>query len=246
MIDTASGRYILLSKHDYISQALMEKGQWEKFLVDFIGVLLRERPGDVLDIGANLGAIAVPVARAFPDSHVYCFEAQRFVYQQLCGNAVLNNLPNIYPFHLAIGGPEDDGQMMDVPIPDYARDDNIGAISVDSRVNAHEGKTYERHEKVALAAVDSLGLANISVIKIDIEGYEYKALRGMERMLAANGYPSIIFEIWRDEKYPWMKEEKEAMRAFLEKLGYKVTIFDQFTIGIARHDSMPPLEFGIK
>ena len=54
----------------------------------------------VLDIGANLGAYAIPVAKKIASARgvVYAYEPQRIVYYQLCGNIFLNSLDNVHAF----------------------------------------------------------------------------------------------------------------------------------------------------
>mgnify|MGYP000656229241 CR=1 FL=1 len=148
---------------------------------------------------------------------------------------VLNGATNIYPFHMAIGGLEDDGRMVDIPIPDYASEQNVGSVSLDARVNEAGGRAYQAYEKVAMAAMDTLGLTDISLVKIDVEGYELKVLEGMQVMLAANNYPAVVFELWRDGQFPWVAQERAGITALLQSWGYKVDIIERVTMGVARH-----------
>lgn len=243
IIDTKTGRYIAMSRNDLIASFLEKNGHWEEHIVQMLKAFLQHLGGDLVDVGANMGAVAIPVALAFPKSRVYCFEAQRIVYQQLCGNAVLNQAYNVYPYHLAIGAPEDAGTMIDVPFPDYARDTNIGSISLDNRVNKAEGFEFDRYESVTQMPLDALGLTNIGVVKIDVEGMELKVLQGMKEMLRANNFPAIVFEIWRDAKYDWVQNEKEEIVNLLEALDYRLDIHQTATLGIAQHKSKTYINF---
>jgi len=49
----------------------------------------------VIDVGANIGAITVPLAKAVPDGLVISFEPQRITNQILGANAQLNSLSNV-------------------------------------------------------------------------------------------------------------------------------------------------------
>lgn len=243
IIDTKAGRYIAMSRNDLIASFLEKNGHWEEHIVQMLQAFIKHLGGDLVDIGANMGAVAIPVAVMFPESRVYCFEAQRIVYQQLCGNAVLNQAYNVYPYHLAIGAPEDAGTMIDVPFPDYARDTNIGSISLDDRVNKAEEFEFDRYEKVTQMPLDSLGLTNIGVVKIDVEGMELKVLQGMKEMLRANNFPAVVFEIWRDTKYDWVQGEKDEIIKLLESMDYHVEIHQTATLGIAQHKSKTYIKF---
>lgn len=236
IINTKSGRYIGFSGCDLITRQLQSTGTWEPHLTGALMDLLRADKGDFVDIGANMGAVSIPLALAFPDRRFYCFEAQRLVYQQLCGNAVLNACFNIYPYHLAIGAPTEEGEMIAVPVPDYATAHNIGGVSLDPRIAQVDGQGVEH---VALLSLDSLGLRNISVIKIDVEGMELAVIKGMLGMLRDNDFPSILFETWRDEKYEWVEAERREICALLEEMGYRVDIFSRITTGVAQHTSRP-------
>ena len=241
IIESKSGRYIIFSEKDHISEHIMKHGAWEEHSFQILCSLLDNKLGDFLDIGANMGALSIPLARVYPKRKFYCFEAQRQVYQQLCGNAVLNATTNIYPYHMAIGNPQGQGETISVPVPDYFRDANIGSVTLDKRIDLANGWTYDAYENVALLKIDDLGLANIGVIKIDVEGMELDVLRGMKETLMRCNYPSILFEIWRDEKYDWVEAEKNEIVKFLKELDYRVDLFPSVTTGMAQHKDTPQL-----
>lgn len=237
VINSKSGSYIVFSDNDLITSFLIKKGEWESHIVGLLSVFLEQSNGDMIDVGANMGAITVPLAMKYSQRRFYCFEAQRLVYQQLCGNAVLNGAFNIYPYHLAIGSLDDMGTMIDVPVPDYARDANIGSISLDKRVVEANGDSFTSFEKVSLVPMDALGMTNIGAIKIDVEGMELSVIKGMLETLKNNNYPPVLFEVWAPKKYQWVAQEQSEIKTILEALGYVVTIYDKAKLGIAQHNS---------
>lgn len=237
VISTQSGTFIILSRDEAVAAELIRVGIWESPVLAVLNVLLSLYPGDVVDVGANMGAIAVPMAKMRPNSKFYAFEPQRIVYQQLCGNAVLNAVQNLYPYNLAVGGPDDDGRMLDIPLHDFNLDPTSGTMSFDARVNEAQGRHYDAYEKVAMVSLDSLGLTNIAVVKIDVEGYELKVMQGMMKMLEANNFPAVVFEVWREGTFTWVMEDRAAIVALLEGAGYDVTIMENFTMGVAQHKS---------
>ena len=67
-------------------------------------VLALVQPGDrVLDIGANMGTVTVPLAKALPQYQFISYEPQKHVYYQLCGNVALNDLYNVDVRNKALG-----------------------------------------------------------------------------------------------------------------------------------------------
>src|SRR5205085_1345446 len=59
----------------------------------------------VVDAGANIGLVAVPIAQQIKQRRglVYAFEVQRMMCYALCGSAALNDLDNLFVFHKGLG-----------------------------------------------------------------------------------------------------------------------------------------------
>src|SRR5690348_6502662 len=87
----------------YIGRSLTEYGEYSEGEVDLFRQVLR--PGDVaLDIGANLGAHTLPLARLVePSGRIFAFEPQRILFQILCANVALNEIPNVHALPFALG-----------------------------------------------------------------------------------------------------------------------------------------------
>lgn len=123
------------------------------------------QPGDtVVDVGANLGTVTLPLARRVgPEGRVYSFEPQRQVFQCLCATLALNGIGNVQAWPLAVGA--EPGVARIAP-PASA---NLGAARL---VNDGQGET------VRVVTLDSLQLQACALIKVDVEGMEYDVLRG--------------------------------------------------------------------
>lgn len=231
--------YLLFATTDLISTALYLTDGWEPHLVDISRVFHQAatRPL-VLDIGANLGAYAVPVAKEIQarGGVVYAYEPQRIVYYQLCGNAVLNRLDNLLAYNNAVG---DQPCTVFIPDMDLSRQPNVGGFSLVKTYREAQGvesAMLEGGHHVPMVALDDLDLpASPCVIKIDVEGYELEVLQGGLKFLEHHGYPPFLFEAWNRE---WYAPQKEALLRLITSLGYRVqTILkDNF---IAQHPSHP-------
>lgn len=136
--------------------------------------LLRQtcRAGDwVVVAGANIGTVAVPMARHIGgDGRLFAFEPQRLTHQLLCGNLALNQIENTLAPQRALG---DRMAMTRVESIGYGQPANYGAVRVG----------VERGEPVEMVTVDSLSLPRLDLLVADVEGYEEAVLRGAEATL---------------------------------------------------------------
>ncbi len=178
-------------------------------------------PGTVaLDVGAYIGTHAMLMARLIgPHGRVYAFEPQRKVYRELRHNIALNELGNIVPLRYAIGAESGIVEMNPLRDGYYEGGVQIGAGG----------------EQAELRTLDSFGFENVSVIKIDVEGYENEVLAGAANLIRASK-PVILIEILGGKSYPgvpnWWNynvpaspqdlERIHATWRLIEVFGYKV------------------------
>src|SRR5262245_44762739 len=89
------GLMLYLASDTTIGQALELYGEF----ADSENTLMAEtvKPGDVvLDVGANIGTVTLPLARRVgPSGLVISFEPQRIIFQHLCANIALNGLTHV-------------------------------------------------------------------------------------------------------------------------------------------------------
>jgi hypothetical protein len=63
-------------------------------------------PGAVfVDVGANFGFYSLALAQTLKASggKVIAIEAQRIIYNMVCGSVALNSIENLFVYHLAVG-----------------------------------------------------------------------------------------------------------------------------------------------
>jgi FkbM family methyltransferase len=226
--------YLLFSSQDSISETIYNTGSWAAPLITISRMFYCDVASPlILDIGANLGAYCIPVAKeiAGNDGSVYAFEPQRIVFYQLCGNVFLNRLDNVHAFMRAIG--DADG-VVNIPNVDYATSTNIGAFSLDEeirdRLNAIKiiGQTGT---DIPISRLDSLDLPRSPcLIKLDVEGLELKVLSGGRKFLQENRFPPILLEAWNLD---WFAARRLTLLGFLNELGY--TIFEIGQEIVAQH-----------
>jgi FkbM family methyltransferase len=112
-------------------------------------------------------------------------------------NIALNNIKNITVVNCALG---------DVNLEHYIEcsGSNIGGNYIS-----------ERGDNVLVLKLDDFVLDNVKLIKIDVEGFELKVLKGAIRTIIRNK-PDIFIECINQVQF--MKVNR-----FLERIGYKYT-----------------------
>jgi FkbM family methyltransferase len=212
-------QFLVFKGSDLISNHL-KKALYENDIHQLaLKLLINEPDGLVLDIGANLGTFCVPLARKIPKLKFHAFEPQRLISYQLCANVIINSLDNVYTYELALSNQD---VSIDLEMPNYAAETNIGAFSIDSEVrkNEYECSTVNTTDRIDLIPLDFLTFDNIKLIKIDVEGHELEVLQGGFETIKRNNYPPIIFEAWTWK--PWYKEKRQEVFKYLTDLGYKI------------------------
>ncbi len=178
--------YMQLNPTEHIQQQLFWYGYYEKSLGDVLKNIIK--PGDVfLDIGANIGYFSLLIANNVPTAKVISFEPVREIFESLKGNIAINNIKNVTAFNAAIGELKEEKELFISGL------DNLGMSSFQQPEN-FSGKK----ETVQVLTIDEwferAGLAKIDVVKLDVEGSELPALKGMKEILQ-NFKPIVIVEI---------------------------------------------------
>ncbi len=186
----------------YIGRSLDLYGEFSEGEIDLFRQLVH--PGQtVLDIGANIGAHTVFLARQVgPTGRVLAFEPQRLVFQALCANIALNSLTNTWCWQQALGAQP--GHIT-VPGLDPHRANNFGGLSLADNLPG---------ERVPIATVDGLELGVCHLVKIDVEGMEIEVLRGAVQTLA-RCRPYLYVENDRVER-------SDALIRLIDSLGYRL------------------------
>lgn len=201
LINVEAGSFIV-TPGELISSHMYLRGAWEPVVINVSKYILEScNEPVVLDIGANFGSYAVPIATYVKERNglVYAFEPQRKIYNQLCGNIFLNDLDNLFAFHCALGSKI---ATINTNIPDYKKFWNPGAFSInkDSMVERGLGEFLTQvQEEVNIFTLDSLHISKpVSLLKLDVEGMELDVIIGGKGFLKSHFYPPIIFEVWNE------------------------------------------------
>lgn len=229
IVEGREGRFLCFRTHDFISDHIRSHGVWGEIESGLATLMCEGVTAPlILDVGANLGAFSIPVAKKLGPAGavVHAFEPQRIVFQQLCGNIFLNRLDNVFTHQLALGS---ETKTIRLPKVDYHNTLNIGSVSLIPGIQKVTRVAYSETEAedVRMTTIDAMALpGRCAFIKLDVEGFESEVIAGARAFLEANGFPPILFEEWRKGKFTGavgeeIEQRQAQTRGALGKLGYE-------------------------
>ena len=198
------------------------------------------RPGTILDVGAHDGLLTLPLAR-LPGARVLAFEPLPSAYARLA--AACAGMPNVELRREALGAAP--GRLMlSVPVVDGAPAEQWASLAKDySQFASVDVQAFA----VAVITLDSLGLRDVTHMKVDAEGFEQEVLEGARATLR-RCRPVLSLEL--EERH--REGATRDVPALLAALGYEtcfwldgamrpLSAFDAATMQVASSD---PAVFG--
>ncbi|MEO7989467.1 MAG: FkbM family methyltransferase [Chryseolinea sp.] len=170
---------------------------------------LCKKNNTVIDIGANIGWTALNFAQLSATGTVIGFEPDPFNYSVCKANIARNTLPNlmVLPFGLGETSAE---VMMEVRTPENRGGNRIAPQGSAGAVNVHIKRLDDVTEVSSLSA--------INLMKLDVEGYELKVLRGAKNILQKHK-PTLFIEV-DDDNLNDQHDSAKDLVSFLEACGY--------------------------
>lgn len=146
----------------------------------------------IIDVGGNKGSYSEVLIKNFPNSNLYIFEPQKYLFDLLIKKFSTKN--NVKVFNLALD--ENEGQL--TLIKGFEGD---GEASIYTRKYLKNHKKLQ--EKILCNRLDNIVLdQKIDFIKIDVEGNEMKVLYGMEKIIHKTKVIQIEFGgTWIDSRF---------------------------------------------
>jgi FkbM family methyltransferase len=192
-----------LRADQFIGKALELYGEYSEQEVELFAKLLAAGQ-TVVEVGANIGAHTIPLARLVgPAGLVLAFEPQSVIFQILCANVVLNETFNVRTINAGSGSTQGN---LKIPYIDYRNSGfNFGGVSM---VDVAQG--YD----VPITPLDALELASLQLLKIDVEGMEIEVLLGAKSQIARHR-PFLYVENDRPHL-------SAALITLIEEMGYEL------------------------
>ncbi len=155
-----------------------------------------------IDVGAHMGTYSIILSKYC--KWVYAYEAQQDTYYQLCGGIALNKCKNIDAKNLGIQDKESWWNTYYI-----TSEDGGGTSFIKPEVYLRTG-TVNMDRLASFKYCGKIGL-----IKIDVEGYELKVIKGAISHIITD-YPVILFESNHDD------DLRKQIVKYLEGYDYNV------------------------
>ena len=144
----------------------------------------------ILDVGANAGIYSLAALAIQPDASVHAFEPTPEIANRLRATAKLNGLDHLYVHEAAVSK-------------------RAGAATLRrfrGELGTNEGMNFVSEdgidgdgEKVQTVSLDQFcqehSIDNVDLLKVDIQGHEYAALKGAEQLIRAGRIKTIFMEL---------------------------------------------------
>jgi FkbM family methyltransferase len=170
---------------DYIDRQVFLFGAYEYDELQYLKNFL-DTDSIVLDIGCNTGHHSLFFSRYA--KHVYAFDPYTKVTDILLQRIRKNNIKNIDVYSVGLGQTDSEMHYFE---PTSIENKGVGSfLKKDGLDTVH---THLLTVKNADNYIKELGIQKVSLIKIDVEGFEYEVLCGLKQTIFKNR-PVIFFE----------------------------------------------------
>lgn len=155
----------------------------------------------IIDVGANRGQFAHMISEFFPQAELHCFEPLEEPFRELSRWAETQN-GRVYCYQLALGELEGEMEMH------WHEEHTPSSSFLTSTNTCHRLYPQTQVERMARIQVSTLDKALTEVIdgstqsvllKIDVQGFEDRVLRGAEHMLSL--CKAVVLEVNLDPLY---------------------------------------------
>lgn len=228
-------RYLMrMQPGDHIESQIYLDGIWAGSMINLIYQFLNGPNAVMVDVGANIGAVTVPLARVYPDVRFYCFEPHPSVFQRLTENVSINKLQNVTLVNAAVSN------LPDRTIKFYAQTEVLNRGLSSTKLNRDITK-FDEIEVSQIGIDEYLGdlEAGTLVIKIDTQGNEVAVLESASRIIERLR-PIVFFE-YEDEYFESDLEKTESktfIREFFSGMNYELF---SITPGVDFFPSLGPI-----
>ncbi len=173
----------------------------------------------IFDVGANIGAITLPLAHRYPSAQLHSFEPTYYALEKFRRNLELNpTLAARVTVNPCFVGSTSETTQDAQAYSSWRLDDTTGADVHDTHFGLKMAATVTRTTLDDYVAANHL--PKVHLIKIDTDGHEFEVLAGAQKLIATSR-PHIVMEMC-----PYLLEEKRlTLKDYLHVLGpgYRMT-----------------------
>ena len=205
---------------------ILNYGSYETQVLYFLRDIMRDtysNEGVFLDVGANTGQHSMFMSRYAKEVHA--FEPYAPVRGRFQRMIAVNRITNVMVYPVGLGSENKKLRFYKPP------ETNLGTGSFVEGMISGNGD----HEELDIVAGDAVlkkaNVGSVQLIKMDIEGFERPALKGLAVTLAQSR-PIVVFELAIDPKQPILfKSKKDIQGVFPDRYEFLVFKFWDFYTG---------------
>ncbi|MFG0248571.1 MAG: FkbM family methyltransferase [Phycisphaeraceae bacterium JB051] len=205
------GGHVLAPIDDYIGRAAYFGGDLDRKVTWVCSQIVR--PGDtVLDIGANIGLVMLPLSRRVgPTGRIHAFEPNPRLIELLNQTIEHNKLENVTLHPMALGPSTGS---LELCIPQV----NAGAGSLVRNRMAENCSNVSVPVQTLSNVVTEHNIQQIDFLKIDVEGFEAQVFAGANVMFEKVTPKAILFELNDNADIP---AREQPVMQLLTQHGYR-------------------------
>jgi FkbM family methyltransferase len=177
ILNFESYKFFSYAKNKNLSRWMLKNLKpWDLDTINLINNLLGNQKSLFVDCGVNYGAYSIPLSKKKTNTTIICFDPSKKALSELKKNIKLNNSKNIKYYNCGVSDTISESFFSD----DISNFKNTGEYSFIRLKSSY---------RVATTTLDfffknfNLKIFKIIIIKLDIEGYEFNALIGMQKIL---------------------------------------------------------------
>ena len=181
----------------------------------------------IVDGGASIGEISIEFATKFPNAKVSAFEPYPKYFDFLLKKC--KEYPNITPLNIALSNFS--GETL---LSVTKSEDTSSLLDPESKESTIYGKLLEQKDKIPVKVTtldEYFSGQAVDIIKLDLQGGEFDALRGSEGILKEGRTKAILCEVMFEKQYKNQRNWTDLVQ-LIESSGFELfniyqTNFDQ-------------------
>jgi len=174
-VKTQQGNFLVNPADNFVSKSLLNDGKYGSEEVSLAAKFLKKN-SRCLVLGGHIGTLVIPLSKLCKE--VTAFEANPLTFELLTANLRLNEIQNVIAFNKAVNYKKE-------PLKFLLSRDNTGG-SKRLPINLVKGYFYDNPDEIIVdsIALDSfMKFKSFDLIFVDIEGSEFFAFKGMQKIL---------------------------------------------------------------
>lgn len=215
-----------LDPSDHVMRQIFLRGVYEKNTIRHVLKNLK-KTDTFVDVGTNIGAYTLNISKHLTAGKVISFEPSPKALSFLEENIELNSFTNITVVKKGLSNKKE-----------------TATLYFPSLTTASINKFQDSDQKseIELTTLDDYceenGVENIDILKIDIEGHEFKCLEGARRIIEKSKTMMLIMEI--DDNCVNVGMEKKELFDYVVAMGFRAFLPKGYPLGMKEIEMIDP------